>query len=80
MSVKPKKFRLIVLAIIGISIVGFLASSGFVNTCGIEHVAIVSEINTYEKTLDPEFCENLTIKIMEFNESCEPYVEILDCG
>ncbi len=48
--------------------------------CGIEHLIITSDLAYYEQTLDPEFCESLVHRIDSFNEDCEPYVEILDCG
>ncbi|WP_274377697.1 hypothetical protein [Nitrosopumilus maritimus] len=43
-------------------------------------MTILNEINFYQDTLDPEFCEVIVEKIDLFNDSCEPYVEILDCG
>ena len=49
-------------------------------SCGIKHIAIVNDLKTYEKSLDPEFCEELVEKIDSFNLECSPYVEILDCG
>jgi len=50
------------------------------NSCGISHMSILNEITFYEKTLDPEFCEVILEKIDFFNETCEPQIEILDCG
>ena len=50
------------------------------NSCGIQHMLILNEINSYEKSLDPEFCEIIVEKIDMFNDSCEPEIEILDCG
>jgi hypothetical protein len=41
---------------------------------------ILHEINLYEQSLDPEFCEVLIEKIDLFNDACTPQVEILDCG
>ncbi len=68
-----------VLIAIGISIVGILiASTG--NSCGIEHMIILNEITSYEKSLEPEFCEIIVEKIDLFNDDCKPQIEILDCG
>lgn len=50
------------------------------NSCGIKHMQILNEINTFEKSLDPEICEMIVEKINLFNDSCEPKIEILDCG
>ena len=75
---KPKK--IIILSIIGISIITLVISSGELNSCGIQHVTLINDIKTFEQNEDPEFCETTVNKILEFNEQCEPYIEILDCG
>lgn len=41
---------------------------------------ILNDIKKFEKTLEPEFCENLVYKIDVFNDECEPEIEIVDCG
>ena len=79
-SQKHKKFKPVIAVLIGISFLGIMLSFAVWNSCGIEHVAIVSEIQTYEKTLDPVFCENLVLRILEYNDKCENYIEIFDCG
>ena len=50
------------------------------DSCGIRHMIISNEITSYEKSLDPEFCEIIIEKIDLFNDNCEPQIEILDCG
>ena len=50
------------------------------SSCGIQHISILNDLRTFEKSEDPEFCEILVEKIDLFNEQCEPPVEILDCG
>ena len=79
-SQKLRINRNIVFAIIGISVVALVLSSGQLNTCGIQHVSLVEDIKTFESNQDPEFCVRVVDKILEFNEQCEPYIEILDCG
>ncbi len=69
----------LILIAIGISIVGVLIGfSGY--SCGIQHMVILNEIISYEKSLDPESCEVIVEKIDLFNDICEPQIEILDCG
>jgi len=68
-----------ILIAIGISTVGILIASTS-NTCGIEHMIILNEITSYEKSLEPEFCEIIVEKIDLFNDDCKPQIEILDCG
>jgi len=71
--------RNLILIVIGISLVGILIGfSG--NFCGIQHMLILNEINSYKKSLEPEFCEIIVEKIDLFNDECEPQIEILDCG
>ena len=79
-SRKPRTNQNIIFAIIGISVVTFVLSSGQLNTCGIQHVTLVENIKTFESNQNPEFCAVTVNKILEFNEQCEPYIEILDCG
>ncbi|AJW71184.1 conserved exported protein of unknown function [Nitrosopumilus adriaticus] len=50
------------------------------NSCGIQHMLILNDIFSYEKSLDPELCEIIVEKIDSFNDSCEPEIEILDCS
>ena len=64
---------------IGISIV-VLIIVNLDDSCGIRHIAIMNDLQTYEKSLNPEFCEDLVEKIDNFNYECQPQVEILDCG
>jgi len=64
---------------VGISTIGII--SGFaMYSCGIQHIVIMSDLKSYEKSLDPEFCDILVEKINLFNADCKPQVEILDCG
>ncbi len=78
-SLKNKKIKNLILISIGISIVVlFIVISG--DSCGIRHIAIMNDLQTFEKSLDPEFCEELVEKIDNFNYECQPPVEILDCG
>jgi len=75
---KNKKTKNIILIIIGISIIALAISA--TNSCGPKHILIINEIKTFEKSLDPEFCEDLNEKIDNFNLECLPEIEILDCG
>ncbi len=50
------------------------------NTCNVEYVILSNEISSYEKSLDPEFCENTLEKIYSYNDQCSSQIEILDCG
>ena len=67
-------------------IIGFVSFTTLVlvfysdDLCGVSHIQIISQIESYEKTLDPEFCEEIVEKIDSFNDMCEPKIEILYCG
>ena len=75
-----QKPKIIILSLIGISIILFVLSSDGLNSCGIQHVTILNDIKTFEQNGVPEFCAMTVNKILEYNEQCEPYIEILDCG
>lgn len=75
-----QKPKLIILGVIGISIIILTVSSNGLNSCGIQHVTLLNDIKTFEQNEDPEFCEITVHKILEYNEQCAPYIEILDCG
>lgn len=64
---------LIVIAIVAISLFS-------VNSCGIQHIFLITDLKKYEQSLDPEFCEMLVDRIDLFNDQCYPKIEILDCG
>lgn len=49
-------------------------------SCGLQHIAIMNDLKSYENSLDPEFCDALVEKINLFNNDCTPQIEILDCG
>jgi len=69
----------LIFILIGILFIGLIIS--FTNySCGLHHMLIVDDISSYEKSLDPEFCEIIVEKIDLFNDNCEPQIEILDCG
>lgn len=69
----------LVFATVGVLIVLTLITST-AYSCGIQHMVILNEINLYQESLDPEFCETVVEKIDLFNDDCEPPVQILDCG
>ncbi len=79
MTFQKTSLRNLILVTIGISIVGIsIGITGY--SCGIQHMIILNEIASFEKSLEPEFCETIVEKIDLFNDSCEPQIEILDCG
>ena len=71
-----KYFILILLVIF--SVMGILMFTN--NSCGVDHLIISNEISSYEKSLDPEICENILEKIDLYNDQCPSQIEILDCG
>ncbi len=56
-------------------VIGFMGDS-----CGVDNFIISNEIFSYEKSLDPELCENILEKIDSYNDMCTSQIEILDCG
>jgi len=77
-SVNHKTLRNIFVVVVGISIVLIF---GFTwNSCSFMYISILNDIDQYEETLDPEFCETTVYRIDAFNDECEPKIEIIDCG
>ena len=83
MSLEAKMSNLskygIIVAIAVLSAI-ILYNTWFVNSCPVKHVTVVNELKQYQKTLDPELCDNLIKKIIELNEECGIEIEPIDCG
>ena len=77
-SQKTNLIYFIIISFVSLTALVMVLYSG--DSCGVSHIRIVSQIRSHEKTLDPEFCEEIVEKIDTFNEMCEPKIEILDCG
>ncbi len=76
---KIKTTRYLILICVCIFTIGLIL--GFVvYPCGIQHITITADLESYGKSLDPKFCDVLVEKINLFNDNCKPKVEILDCG
>jgi hypothetical protein len=75
---QKNNFRNIFFIILIIAVVIFFFTNE--KSCGIDHMYILNEIKIYEKSLNPEFCEEILEKIIVYNDSCTPVTEILDCG
>lgn len=50
------------------------------DSCSVDNMIITNEILSYEKSLDPEQCENILEQIYSYNDMCTSEIEILDCG
>lgn len=76
---KANNLRKFLFLSIGIAIIGILIGS-FTYSCGIQHISLTNDLQDYEKSLDPDTCYSLLTKIIEYNDDCEPTIDILDCG
>ena len=74
-----RKIRNTVLIIIIISTTIILGITIWLS-CPIIHLGILNDIEMFNESLDPEFCESIVYRIDAFNEKCEPEIEIIDCG
>jgi len=76
-----QKTRIKNLTIILFGVLFMVLIIGFMDDpCDVNHFVITNEISSYEKSLDPEICENLLEKIDSYNDMCTSQIEILDCG
>ena len=77
---RTKTTKILLVALAVTIAIGVLLDSSLINLCGVNHVRIASDLEKYEHDLDPESCEALVDRILEFNENCKPEIEIVDCG
>ena len=75
---KISKYGIIVVMTVLTAII--LYNVWFVNSCPVKHMTVVDDLKQYQKTLDPELCDNLVNKIIELNEECGIEIEPIDCG
>ncbi len=76
---RQQKWILIILVVGSIlALVSYYTQSATV--CPLRQLSIVSQIQTYDKTQDPQTCDILNTKISQFNSECKSDVEELDCG
>ena len=76
-----QKTRIKNLTIILFGVLFVVLIIGFIDDpCSVNHFVITNEISSYEKSLDPELCENILEKIDSYNDMCASQIEILDCG
>ena len=76
-----QKTRIKKLTIILFGVLFVVLVVGFMDDpCSVNHFVITNEISSYEKSLDPELCENILEKIDSYNDMCASQIEILDCG
>ena len=71
--------KIVFIVAISISMIG-LVSVATQDSCEVQHVSLLTDINEYEQTLDPDFCYSLVERIDSFNDQCDIQLEILDCG
>lgn len=71
---------ILIIIVIG-SILAFVSySSESSNICPLRQLNIVTQIQKYDVTKDPQTCDMLNTKISQFNSQCKSDVEELDCG
>jgi len=79
-SQKISSTKNLIVILIAISVTGVILGTLVWDSCASQHVMILNDIDTLEATFDPESCENIVYRIDNFNDECEPEIEILDCG
>jgi hypothetical protein len=76
---RQQKWILIIIAVGSIlAFISYYTESSTV--CPLRQLSIVSQIQNYGKTQDPQTCDMLNTKISQFNSECKSDVEELDCG
>ncbi len=76
----PKtRFKILAISFVILAI-GFGFSFVVVDSCPVKHMILLEQIKEYEDSFDPDLCLSIMNRIDFFNESCEPKLEIIDCG
>ena len=60
-------------------IIGLILIQTF-DSCQLKQLSILSEIEEYKKSQDPQQCMILVNKIILFNNECKSELDIVDCG
>jgi len=71
--------KIVIAAAISVSLVG-LVSVAVRDSCEVQHMGLLTDINEYEQALDPDLCHPLVERIDSFNDRCQIQLETLDCG
>jgi hypothetical protein len=50
------------------------------DVCTMHQLSIAEDTIQYDKTKDPQFCDELNSRISQFNDACKSNIEELDCG
>ena len=76
-SKRKKKFYLLIGLL---PITAILLSIFISDSCVYKHSVILGDLSNLAKDFDPVTCEVVLDKIINFNDECEPEIEIMDCG
>ena len=72
--------RVMIIGLVGIAAVIILYVFEISNTCQIKQVSVLSDMQKYDATKDPELCDNINNRIIQLNNQCGIEMEVLDCG
>lgn len=50
------------------------------DSCQLQQLSIMSDLEKYEKSLDPQQCVILVDRIANLNAECKTSFDIVDCG
>lgn len=72
--------RAVMIGLGGIVAIVVLYNFGFVDSCQIKQIDVLSDMKKYEITKDPQLCDDINNRIIQLNNACGIKMEILDCG
>lgn len=62
------------------SVIAGLALIQTFDSCSLRQLSIMSEIEEYKKSQDPQQCVLLVEKIINLNAQCKTEFDVIDCG
>jgi hypothetical protein len=67
-------------ALVGLSVIAGIVLVQVFDSCQLRQLSIMSEIEQYGKSMDPQQCVILVDKIVNLNAECKTSFDIVDCG
>lgn len=72
--------RSVIIGLVGVAIIVILFVFDVSSTCPIKQVSVLSDIQKYDATKNPELCDDINNRIIHLNNQCGIEMEVLDCG
>lgn len=66
--------------LVGLSVIAGIVLIQVFDSCQLRQLSVMSDLEKYEKSLDPQQCVMLVDRIVNLNAECKTSFDIVDCG